>query len=54
MGYCYSRIIKDMLIWLFQNIIFSLRKLRIEDCFVLVGSFLVDPPYEEDFILKPF
>lgn len=53
MVYCYSRIIKDMLIWLFQNI-FSLRKLRIEDCFVLVGSFLVYPPYEEDFILKPF
>lgn len=39
MVYCHSKIIKDMIIWLFQNIIFSLRKLRIEDCFVLVGWF---------------
>lgn len=39
MVYCHSKITKDMIIWLFQNIIFSLRKLRIEDCFVLVGWF---------------
>lgn len=32
----YSKIIRDMIISLFQNITFSLRKLRIEDRFALV------------------
>lgn len=51
--YCYSNSIRDMTTSLFQNPTLSLRELRIEDHFALVGLFLMYPPHKEDFISKP-